>query len=250
MQNQPLEVIAGEILRQRKQSLATAESCTGGLVGHRITNVPGSSDYYLGGVVAYANEAKMHLLGVKRETLERYGAVSRETVMEMAAGARQALSADIGLATSGIAGPSGGTPEKPVGLTWIGLSTAGYEDAWRYQWEGDRLAVKEQTTEQGLRLLVEYLEKPPSAGRGAAHAETSILVEVAARFDPQGLANPVSFVWQDTLYPIESIGRRWEEASSQHMLVMVRGGKVYKLVYAPSNRKWYLEKVGVDRSIA
>jgi nicotinamide-nucleotide amidase len=250
MDEQSLEVHAGKILRQLKLNLATAESCTGGLVGHRITNVPGSSDYYLGGVVAYANEVKVHQLGVKQETVERYGAVSRETVLEMASGARQALSADIGLATSGIAGPTGGTPENPVGLTWIGLSARDYEDAWRYVWEGDRLAVKEQTVEQALRLLVDYLEKRPAAAVGGVSAETSIPVEVAARFDAQGLAVPVSFVWQDTLYPIESIGRRWEDTNSQHMLVMVRGGKVYKLIYAPSNRKWYLEKVGVNQSYA
>jgi PncC family amidohydrolase len=109
--------------------------------------VPGSSEYFLGGVTAYANEAKARLLGVRWETLDQFGAVSEETVLEMARGARQALGAEVGLSTSGIAGPGGGTPEKPVGLVWIGLSAPGFERAWRFQWPGDRLAVKEQSAE-------------------------------------------------------------------------------------------------------
>jgi PncC family amidohydrolase len=111
----------------------------------------------MGSVTAYAYEAKVRLLGVRWETLERYGAVSKETVIEMARGARRALAADIGLSVSGIAGPGGGTPDKPVGTTWIGLSAAGIDEAWRYHWPGDRIRVKEQSAEQALRLLAEYL---------------------------------------------------------------------------------------------
>jgi PncC family amidohydrolase len=154
-----LEAQVGDLLRARQLRLATAESCTGGLIGHRLTNVAGSSDYYLGGIIAYANDVKMSQSGVKAETLRQYGAVSQETVLEMARGVREALQADIGLSVSGIAGPGGGSPEKPVGLVWIGLSTPGYEQAWRYVWQGDRLQVKEQTAEQALRLLMEYLTK-------------------------------------------------------------------------------------------
>jgi PncC family amidohydrolase len=158
MSDKPLEVLVGELLRRRGLRLAVAESCTGGLIGHRLTNVAGSSTYYMGSVTAYAYEAKVRLLGVRWETLERYGAVSKETVIEMACGVRRALAADIGLSVSGIAGPGGGTPEKPVGTTWIGLGAPGVEEAWRYNWAGDRLRVKEQTAEQALRLLVEYLQ--------------------------------------------------------------------------------------------
>ena len=154
----PLEKIVGDLLRKRGLRLAVAESCTGGLVSHLITNVPGSSTYYMGGVTAYAYEAKVRLLGVSWRTLEKYGAVSQETVIEMASGVRKALAADIGISVSGIAGPGGGTPDKPVGLTWIGLSTEGGEEAYRYVWEGDRLAVKEKSARQVLRLLQEYLE--------------------------------------------------------------------------------------------
>lgn len=154
----PLENLVGELLRRRGLRLAVAESCTGGLVSDLITNVSGSSTYFMGGVIAYAYEAKVRLLGVSWRTLEKHGAVSQETVLEMACGVRKALAADIGISVSGIAGPGGGTPEKPVGLTWIGLSTEGGDEAYRYVWEGDRLAVKEKSARQALRLLKEYLE--------------------------------------------------------------------------------------------
>ncbi len=140
--DKPLGVTIGELLRTKSLRLAVAESCTGGLVGHLITNVAGSSMYYMGSVTAYAYEAKVRLLGVRWETLEKFGAVSEETVLEMAAGVRRLLDADIGLSISGIAGPDGGTPEKPVGLVWIGLSATEVNHAWRFQFLGDRLAVK------------------------------------------------------------------------------------------------------------
>jgi PncC family amidohydrolase len=154
-----LEVLVGEELSNHGLRLAVAESCTGGLIGHLLTNVAGSSRYYLGGVTAYANEAKVHLLGVSRETLEKYGAVSSETVIEMARGVRLALTADIGISVSGIAGPDGGTPEKPVGTVWIGLSSPSQEYSRHYLWSGDRLAVKEQTARAALDLLLAYFQK-------------------------------------------------------------------------------------------
>ena len=157
MPKKSLEERAGELLRKRGMRLAVAESCTGGLVGHRVTNVPGSSTYYMGSVTAYAYEAKVRLLGVRWETLECYGAVSKETVMEMACGARRALAADIGVSVNGIAGPGGGTADKSVGTTWIGLSAPGIDEAWRYHWPGDRIQVKQKSAEQALRLLAEYL---------------------------------------------------------------------------------------------
>jgi PncC family amidohydrolase len=158
MNNLLLEILVGELLRRRELRLATAESCTGGLIGHRLTNVPGSSDYYLGGVIAYSNQVKVNQLGVRAETLEKFGAVSQETVLEMARGVRLLLRAEIGLSVSGIAGPGGGSPEKPVGLTWIGLNVQGYEQAWSYTWPGERLQVKEHTAEQALKLLVKFLQ--------------------------------------------------------------------------------------------
>ena len=159
-----LEAQVGFWLRRRGLKLVTAESCTGGLMGHRLTNIPGSSDYYLGGVISYAYEAKERLLGVQRETLTRYGAVSKETALEMASGARHALSGAfpleqmIGISITGIAGPDGGLPNKPVGATWIGLSAPGEENAWYYLWHGSREENKSQSVGQALSILLDYLK--------------------------------------------------------------------------------------------
>lgn len=159
MANEQLEIQLGNLLLATGQRLAVAESCTGGLIGHRITNVAGSSSYYQGSITAYAYEAKVRLLGVQWKTLELHGAVSRETVIEMARGVRLALDADIGLSISGVAGPGGGTQEKPVGLTWIGLSTAEIDLTWSYIWRGNRLQIKQQSAQQALQLLVDFLRE-------------------------------------------------------------------------------------------
>jgi len=161
---QSLEVEVGDWLRRRGLKLVAAESCTGGLIGHLITNVPGSSEYYLGSITAYAYEAKERLLGVRHETITTFGAVSKETVVEMARGARRSLSADfsleriIGVAVSGIAGPGGGMPGKPVGLVWIGMSTPEFDRAWKYIWPGDRVENKISSANQALRLILDYLQ--------------------------------------------------------------------------------------------
>jgi PncC family amidohydrolase len=160
-----LELKVGRGLRERGLKLIVSESCTGGLIGHRITNIPGSSDYYLGSITAYAYEAKERLLGVNHETLVKFGAVSRQVVIEMAEGVRRALSADfpfeqtVGISVSGIAGPGGGLPDKPVGLVWVGLSTPEGNHAWRFLWSGDRVMNKELTAEAALNILFRYLEK-------------------------------------------------------------------------------------------
>lgn len=158
-----LEVVVGQLLLKRGMKLAAAESCTGGLIGHRLTEIPGASDYYLGSVTAYAFEAKRRLLGVRPETLRVFGAVSRETALEMARGVRQALldetppEAVIGLSVTGIAGPGGGTTEKPVGLTWIGLSTSDGDWAWQFIWSFDRAGNKAASAQQALQLVADYL---------------------------------------------------------------------------------------------
>jgi PncC family amidohydrolase len=160
----PLEAQIGELLNNRQMKLTFAESCTGGLVGHLITNIPGSSEYYLGSVTAYAYEVKEQLLGVKHETLNAYGAVSRECVLEMARGVRKALSGGfplkqvLGLSISGIAGPGGATPDKPVGTVWVGMSAFDGEWAWRLQWQGDRIQNKEYSAQAALQLVVWYLQ--------------------------------------------------------------------------------------------
>lgn len=160
-----LEVEVGVWLRRRGMKLVAAESCTGGLIGHMVTNVPGSSDYYLGSVTAYAYEAKERILGVRHETLITHGAVSEETVIEMAQGARRVLAGDfgldrlIGVSVSGIAGPGGGMPGKPVGLVWIGLSAPGTDRAWKHLFGGDRAENKALSACQALRHVIDYLQE-------------------------------------------------------------------------------------------
>jgi PncC family amidohydrolase len=152
------EQTLGLHLRARGLKLATAESCTGGLVADHITDIPGSSDYYVGGVIAYAYEAKVALLHVSWDTLRLHGAVSRETVIEMARGVRTALGADIGISVSGIAGPSGGLPEKPVGTTWVGLSARDGDWARKFVWDAERRANKESSAQVALKFVLDYLD--------------------------------------------------------------------------------------------
>jgi PncC family amidohydrolase len=147
-----------DYLHTRRLKLATAESCTGGLVSHRITNISGSSEYFPGGIVSYSNEAKVKFLGVSWDTLNTHGAVSEETVLEMARGARTLFGADIGISVSGIAGPTGAMPGKPVGTTWFGLSTSSGEWARQFIWDGDREQNKQYSSEAALQFAIDYLE--------------------------------------------------------------------------------------------
>lgn len=152
-----MEEAVGRLLRERGRTVATAESCTGGLVAHRLTNVPGSSTYMLGGIVAYANQPKRQLLGVSPTTLEAHGAVSEETAAEMAAGARRALGADVAVSTTGVAGPDGGTAEKPVGTICLGLASADETVAARYQLWGTRDWVKLLGSQVALEWVRRHL---------------------------------------------------------------------------------------------
>lgn len=154
----PLEVIVGELLKNKNLTVSTAESCTGGSIAARLTSIAGSSEYFNGSIVAYSNTAKMEILHVSPKTLEQYGAVSKETVIEMVKGAMKALKTDCAVATSGIAGPGGGTPEKPVGTVWI---AAGYKNEIRtYRQETNRGRVMniERAGNNALLLLRELLK--------------------------------------------------------------------------------------------
>lgn len=148
-----LEEVVGKLLREASMTIGVAESCTGGLLADRLTNTPGSSDYFPGGVVAYSNEAKISILGVKESTLMREGAVSEETAIEMARGARQRFEADMGVSITGIAGPGGATPEKPVGLTYIGLDLSGRVDVKRFVFSRDRRFNKELAAQAALNMV-------------------------------------------------------------------------------------------------
>jgi PncC family amidohydrolase len=148
-----MEQVVAELLTEKNLKLAVAESCTGGLIGHRITNVPGSSRFFVGDLVTYSNEMKQGILGVRDETLKQHGAVSEECVIEMAAGARKRSGADVAIATSGIAGPEGGTPDRPVGTVCIALVADDVRVSRRYQMRGTRDWVKLLTSQVALDWL-------------------------------------------------------------------------------------------------
>lgn len=151
--DRPLEAVIGDLLRARGETLAVAESCTGGRVADRLTNVPGSSEYFVAGVVAYANQAKVLALAVSPHELTAHGAVSAEVARAMAAGARATYGTHWGLATTGIAGPGGGTPDKPVGTVYVAVEGPGGGRVERYRWGGDRDIVKERSAQAALILL-------------------------------------------------------------------------------------------------
>jgi nicotinamide-nucleotide amidase len=151
--DETMESVVGKLLQDREKMLATAESCSGGLIGHKITSVPGSSNYFSGGVIAYSNALKKKLLGVDPELLARYGAVSSPVAKAMAAGIRSRTNADIGLSVTGIAGPTGGTPEKPVGTVFIGLATTETVIDIHSLFVGDRWQIQELTAVKSLDLL-------------------------------------------------------------------------------------------------
>lgn len=153
-----LEEQLGRIFTAKRLTLAVAESCTGGLLASRITDVAGSSVYFLGGVVSYAYSAKETLLGIDHALLETEGAVSEVVARQMARGVREKLGADVAVSITGIAGPEGGTPEKPVGLVWIGLADAHGDHAERHVWQSDRIGNKHQSVEKALQILVAWGE--------------------------------------------------------------------------------------------
>ena len=148
-----LETIVGRMLTTRHMTLATAESCSGGLISNRITQVSGSSNYFLRGYVVYSNEAKADSLGVDPQLIQRHGAVSREVAEAMASKVRQRSKADVGLSTTGIAGPTGGSPEKPVGLVYIGLADEHGTQALEFRFTGNRDSVKKRTSQSALEML-------------------------------------------------------------------------------------------------
>lgn len=159
MDIQPLlEKIAADLIK-KNLTIATAESCTGGLLAHYLTSISGSSTYFNRGVVSYSNDAKENLLKVKHTTLETYGAVSEQTAYEMAQGIQSQAQVDIGISTTGIAGPTGGTLEKPVGLVFIGIATQDGAQVHRFHFTGNRLENKQHTCYEALKMIQTYLQQ-------------------------------------------------------------------------------------------
>jgi nicotinamide-nucleotide amidase len=157
--DETLEENLGKLLRERQLTLATAESCTGGYVGHLITSVPGSSDYFKGSVVAYANEVKEELLKVRTETLEKEGAVSEATVREMVGGALKLLKTDLAVSVSGIAGPGGGSPQKPVGTIWMAVGNASVTETFKLQAGKDRLKNIQYAGNMAINMVRKFVIK-------------------------------------------------------------------------------------------
>jgi nicotinamide-nucleotide amidase len=164
----PVAALVLDRCRELGLTLATAESCTGGLVAARLTEVPGSSDVFVGSVVSYSNDVKMEALGVPREVLERHGAVSEETAAAMAAGARRVLGADVALAVTGVAGPDGGSEEKPVGLVHLHAEAPSGGAKRRIVLPGDREAVRARATTLALHVLRRLLSQPVTDTRASS----------------------------------------------------------------------------------
>lgn len=154
-----MEEVVGDLLKEKCMTLAVAESCTGGLISHSLTQVPGSSAYFERGVVTYSNRSKQELLDVKSKTLEQYGAVSSNVALEMAMGIREKSGTDIGLSVTGIAGPEGGSAEKPVGLVYCGLASRKEYYAHSFKFPGSREVIKMKSTLACLNMLRQYLVK-------------------------------------------------------------------------------------------
>ncbi len=156
---QTLEEVIGYLLYMRKRTITVAESCTGGLISHRLTSVPGSSNYFLGSVIAYSNKIKRERLGVKKIILEKYGAVSEEAAEEMAKGAKKLTRSDFGLGVTGIAGPTGATEEKPIGLVYIALAHKDKVETKEFKFRGEREAIKAKAANAALDMVRRHLLK-------------------------------------------------------------------------------------------
>lgn len=156
-EREPLESVVGRLLRRQGKTLATAESCTGGFLGKLLTDIPGSSDFYQGGIISYSNALKIRHLKVSREDLDRWGAVSEPVACQMARGVRDWSGADLGISVTGIAGPSGGSPEKPVGLVYLGLSDSAETRARKLLLEGDREAIRASACRIALDWIRRHL---------------------------------------------------------------------------------------------
>ena len=154
----PLEKQVAQILTRRQLTLAVAESCSGGLLSHRLTNIPGSSQFFLLGLVTYANSAKMKLLGVPPSLLGKQGTVSLSVAKKMAQGIRRILRTDLGVAVTGIAGPGGSTPAKPVGLTFIAISSSSRTVCSRFQFRGSRQTIKRLSAESAMTMILDFLK--------------------------------------------------------------------------------------------
>jgi PncC family amidohydrolase len=234
MNNQPptldqlreLSARLGQQLQQHQLTIALAESCTGGLIASILTDIAGSSHYVMGGVVSYSNFAKMHVLGVKSETLEAHGAVSPETAAEMAQGVRGLLQTDLAVSVTGIAGPGGGTPEKPVGLVYLHLSAKDAEWGEMHVWPYDRIGNKHASVAAGLNLALRYINErladagPAQPASDAGETLPTVLVEAAWR---EGVWQPRAVWLQGRRKQVVGMGRQEQTAAGVWLMTVEFG---------------------------
>jgi len=266
MSGEDIEARIGNLLSKLGLTIALAESCTGGQIGNRLTDVAGSSAYFLGSAVTYAYSAKEHVLGVDHTTLLSKGAVSAEVASQMAHGARRVFGADIAVSVTGIAGPGGGTPDKPVGLAHLHLSAPGAEWAERHVWQEDRVGNKRLSANAALALILRYLEQQVQEaeenqsmaaetadsrsgdeanrqpGAAARPSATWTAVAVDAWRTPDGQVHPRAFAWRGEMHVVTAAGRRWIETienDSWHcVLVQTALGDTFELRYQPNTDRW------------
>lgn len=234
-----------QLLTEQNATLSTAESCTGGLIGHLITNVSGSSSWYQGGVVSYSNELKMQVLGVKAATLERVGAVSEAVAEQMAKGAREAFHTTYAISVTGIAGPGGATVDKPVGLTYIGVATAETAVVRRYVWQGSREGNKQSSANAALELLHSVL-----TGNAAASPVPTKSTVVEVRLGEGGGMIPTAFVWQGRTLKITDWGRQKEEGNILTFLVMTGKSKAWELQLDRAASIWTAREINRGGQLA
>jgi PncC family amidohydrolase len=244
--------------------VGTAESCTGGLVAEAITRVPGSSEYFAGSVVAYHNRTKVRMLGVAETLLKAQGAVSPHVAEAMADGARDRLGADVAVSVTGVAGPGGGTPDKPVGLVFVATSGPARTVASRHHFAGDRRTVRLAAAIAALRMRLTTVEEavgaqdlPPAAGEGRpARAETerppaarparlnADAPMVEALFGPAGEVTPVAFRWSGRHHQVSQIGGRRQDEHSRVFTVMTSESRMFELSLDPTMLEWRVRPVG------
>jgi nicotinamide-nucleotide amidase len=270
----------GSTLNAGGLTLTVAESCTGGLLGATITSIPGSSAYFEGGVIAYSYEAKMNLLDVPAELLEEHGAVSPAIVRCMAEGVRRLMGTDLALAITGIAGPSGATPEKPVGLVYIALASDLGVECQECRWSGDRLQNQQWSVRAALELLHEHLASlGPATGRQEACVENARAqqrlepslsdgtqpsakgpprgplrhepgggtpVQVDARFEPGQPPSPLALNIEGQRLRITAVGRTWATGEGSdaihHFMVETAPGEVMELAFEPGEMRWLVAR--------
>ncbi len=242
----------GRQLHEHHLTIALAESCTGGLLASILTDIPGSSHYVQGGVVSYSNFAKMHVLGVKQETLERHGAVSPETAQEMAQGARRLLNADVAIAITGIAGPGGGTPEKPVGLVYLHLAAHDVDWGEMHIWPHDRIGNKQASVAAALRLALRYVKErtirvDPKPPQQHPQQERSVLVEASWR---NGSWRPEAVWLEEQRKQVVGVGRQTRMPEGVWLMTVEFGdGSRAELLADPQQGVWRLRRYWPTRHL-